>query len=332
MSQILPYENDNPYRRPTLKEAVAFWGYMYKKGLLSIILYFLSFVLLLVVFWWLAQGLISKYFGVDSWLILVLALPLLIMLFFQIPSIPRLYELQFKGKIKQDIPEAELKGLLLEVARKSLEIAAMVIILMCVLCVLVYGAAKYFAIPNIITLILVTATAFNTFLISLVAVSLGGYNRDFLRRTFTEEEFKRYTRLSSYKRAFTVLAAFDVLAAILLLFSISGKLTTGLVIILLVAILDNVVLAISLWNYFEIKSKNESKARVQQTKISLAVLVMVDLVFIVSFIVQKIWWTGASYENTVFVLFAIFFLSMGILGLVWLILTPIRRMLKLKQP
>lgn len=305
---------------------------MYKKGLKSIILYFLSFILIILLSIMLAQRLFGNIIGMDTWLILFLGLFMLPMFFFYIPSIPWSYEFQFKGKIKPDIPKDELEVLILESTRKSLELASVIIIVMCVLSILVYSAAKYLAISDIITLVLVVATAFNTFLISMVVVSLGGYNKDLLRTTFTEEEYKRYTRLSNYKRIFTLLVIFDVLIVILLLYSILGKLTIGLAIILLVAIFDNVILAIGLWNYMEMKSKSESerKALIPQMKISLAMLVVVDLIFIVSFIIQKIW-IGASYEKTVFVVFAIFFLVTGILGLLWFILTSARRILRSRQ-
>lgn len=306
---------------PSFKEAMAFWGYMYKKGLLGIILYFLSFLVFFMVAWWIAHELSVKYFMVSPWLTLIIAIAILPLLFFYIPIMPRSYEFQFKGKIRQDIPEAELKELLIEMTRKSLEIAAMVIMLMCVLCLMVYGATRYLAISDTITLALVVATAFNIFLISLVAISLGGYNKDLLHKTFTEEEYKRYTSLSNYRNTFFLLVAFDALIGILIN-SMLSSLTVGMTAILLVAVIINVILAIGLWNYLIMRSENERKAMMPQMKISLAILIMADLIFIAAFIVQKVW-IGASYERTVLMMFTAFVLVMGILGIIRLILASI---------
>lgn len=325
MNPIVPYENDNPYRRPTIAEAIGFWEYMYKKGLSGIILYFLSFAMLLLIFWWIARGLLSKYILADPWLMLIVALPMFGMLFLYIPAMPRSYESQFKGKMRRDIPESELKGLSLELTGKSLELSAMIIIGICLLCMVVYIAALYLAIPDTITLALEAATVFNTFLISLVAASLGGYNREVLRKTFTEEEYKRYTSPGHYRRTFLILAVFDVLIGVFILYNLWGNLTIEMAMIILIAVLDNVLLASGLWNYRRIK--NEYGALAPRMKLSLAMLAMVDLIFIVAPGIQKIW-AGASYEKTVFVLLTIFILTAGLLQVLWLVSAPVRRMLK----
>jgi hypothetical protein len=227
--------------------------------------------------------------------------------------------------MRRDIPESELKGLSLELTGKSLELSAMIIIGICLLCMVVYIAALYLAIPDTITLALEAATVFNTFLISLVAASLGGYNREVLRKTFTEEEYKRYTSPGHYRRTFLILAVFDVLIGVFILYNLWGNLTIEMAMIILIAVLDNVLLASGLWNYRRIK--NEYGALAPRMKLSLAMLAMVDLIFIVAPGIQKIW-AGASYEKTVFVLLTIFILTAGLLQVLWLVSAPVRRMLK----
>lgn len=301
---------------------------MYRKGLQGIVLYFLSMVMLLAVFWWLASNLLSKYFFMGPWAIIVLALVPLAVIFLYIPSLPRTYRYQFKGKIRQDIPEEELESLLLELTYKSLELAAIVIFVISALCVLVYAVAQYLAAPGAITLALEAAAVFNMFLISLVAVSNGGYNKKLLRRTFTEEGYWLYTSRGNYRRIVTILLAFDALIGIFILYGLSSRLTIELAVILLIAIVDNVVLAISLWNYLKIKG--EHQAGLSQMKLSLAMLAMMDVILVASVVVQKLW-VGASYEKTAFTLFAVFMITVSLLLLLWLVSAPVRRILKPRQ-
>lgn len=327
MSPIVPYANENPYRSATLHESLEFWGYACKKRPASVILYVLSFIIFLFITGQLARQLSGIGFGGPIALIAILTI--LPMLFIYFPQMPALYKYQFKRKIRRDIAEGELTVLVTDMVIKSLEYAAMAIIIIGLSCALVYALAKYLALSDMVTLVLLALTAFNVFLASLVVFSLGGYNKEFLRKTFTDEEYKRSTSISSYRRILAVLIFFDFLAALLLTYIIMNKLTTGLVLILLVAIADNVLLALSLWNYREIKNKDEAerKAIIPQLKMSLASFIIVDIILAVSWIIHMAT-RSASYEMTAFSLLTAFLLAAGILSILWFLFNAARRILK----
>jgi hypothetical protein len=81
MSRGLTF-NKSPYRMPSFKEAMASW--------------------------WIAREPLGGYFVGPS-PALIVAIAIIPLLFFYIPIIPKSYEFQFKDKMRQDIPEAELK-------------------------------------------------------------------------------------------------------------------------------------------------------------------------------------------------------------------------------
>lgn len=80
----------------------------------------------------------------------------------------------------------------------------------------VLGVAGILSFPALFTLIPLSATAIDTGLISLVLISLGQSNREFLRKTLREEEYLRYTSIGNNKRIFVVLAIVNALAVIFL--------------------------------------------------------------------------------------------------------------------
>jgi hypothetical protein len=325
MSPIVPYENDDPYRSASLQESLAFWGYICKKRPASIILYVSSFVIFFLIIGQLARELSGGRFGGPF--ALISALVILPMLFFYFPKMPALYKFQFKGKIRPDIKEEELTRLINEMIVRSLELASISIIAIGILCALVYSAAKYLALSDMVTLVLLAATVFNVFLVSLVAFSLGGYNKEFLRRTFTDEEYMRFSSPGSYKRIYAALAIFDAIIVLVLLYMAMNTLTIGLTMILLGAIVVNIFLALASWNYIAIRNKGERKALVLQEKMTLAFFIIIDLILIASLVIQQ-YWSGHSYETTAFTMLTIFFLASGALSILWFLFTSARRMLR----
>ncbi len=321
MSTIASYENDNPYKPASLKEALAFWKYICKKAPVSIILYFLSFVVLLVLFGWISQMLFGNIIHADISIALAAAPILLLTLFFSFPSLPRVYKFQFKGKMRPGIPEEELTEIILDMIRKSLELAAVVIITMGVLSVIVFSIAKFLGLPDVVTLVLVVATAFNTFLGSLVFFSLGKYNMDILKKIFVEEESRRYTSLGQYKRIFVILGIFDSMMLAFLVYIGTNGQNIWMTAIILIAIIVNIFLVLGLWNYREMKGKSEEErnAVLPQMRRPLSVLALVDILLVAAFAVHKIW-AGVSYERAVLALFTIVSLSAGVLAILWSIL------------
>ena len=198
--------------RPSVKEAMEFWTHMPKKGLIRIAFFLLSFVLFLFVSGQLILRLSNNSFDIGPSSYVLPGIVVLAMVFFYYPSLPGTYERQFKAKLRPDISKAELNVLLTDMLSKSLYLASIAIFLICILCVLAYALAGYPGLSNVTTSIMVVATMVNVFLISLVAGSLGGYNREFLRRTFIEEEYSRSTSIGSYKRIYALLLAFNTMA------------------------------------------------------------------------------------------------------------------------
>jgi len=142
------------------------------------------------------------------------------------PTLPGLYRFQFQGKFRPDISEDTLHGLLMEMVGKSLEVVSMMIGLICAFCIVVYEAGKFLTLPDSITLTLLAITAVDTFLITLLFSTLGRYNRDFLRRTFSAEEYKRYTSLGNYRNMLIALFAINALVVVLLSYYLLSSLTS----------------------------------------------------------------------------------------------------------
>lgn len=325
MSSIVPYENYNPYSSASLSESLAFWGYIYKKRPASIILYISAFIIFFLIMALLAQkfsgGRLGGLFALISTLII---LP---MLFLYYPKLPALYKFQFKGKFSPDIKDEELTGLINEMVIKSMELASISIITIGILCGLAYYVAKYLALSDTITLVLLASTIFNVFLISLVVFSLGGYNKEFLCRTFTDEEYRRNSSPGNYKRIYAVLAVFNAIIILVLIFLTMNTITVGLTLILLGAIIVNIVLVLLLWNYFTKTGNGEQRSRAPQEKITLAFLIIIDLILIASAVINQ-YWSGHSYNTTALTLLTIFFFSVGVINILWYLYNFGKRMLK----
>jgi hypothetical protein len=198
-------------------ETLAFWEHVYKNGQMARALLFLaSSLLFLLLLAYVLGGSFGGAPGSFSYPVLSIGVILIALVIFFYPTMPRSYRTQFKGKFRSDIPEVELNGLLVEMTEKSLELTAIIVDAVCVLCIMVYAAGKLFSLPDNITLILLVATAIDTILISLIVGSLGKTNLYYMRMTFTDDEYKRYSRPSNYKRIIALLVLVNVIAAVLL--------------------------------------------------------------------------------------------------------------------
>jgi hypothetical protein len=214
---IVPYGDDSRPGSFSIGDTVAFWEHLYKKGqLIGVLIYILSALLFFTVLAYLVQGLFDKALGSYSIPLITFTLIIFMMFVFIFPSMPRLYRVQFKGKLRTDIPEEELNGLLIEMTGKSLELAAIIIDVICLLCIAIFEIAEFLSLPDTVTSILLAATALDTFLASLVLASIGRSNRYYARKIHIKEEYRRFTSLGNYKRIYAILIIVNVLAVTLL--------------------------------------------------------------------------------------------------------------------
>lgn len=226
MGPIMPGEGDTSYRPSSIREMVAFWKYLYKNGrLIRILLYIALSLLLLLLLTLLVQNTLDDVLGPHTFPIFVLPLLVLVMFILYSPTLPGLYRFQFQGKFRPDISEDALHGLLMEMVGKSLEVVSMMIGLICAFCIMVFEAGKFFSLPDSITLTLLAITVIDTFLITLLFTTLGRYNRDFLQRTFSAEEYKRYTSLGNYRNLLIGLIAINALGVVLLVYCLLPSLS-----------------------------------------------------------------------------------------------------------
>jgi hypothetical protein len=63
-------------------------------------------------------------------------------------------------------------------------------------------------------------TALDTFLVSLLASTLGRDNLAFLQKTYNAEEYTCYSRLSHYKNLLIVLFTINALVAVILVYAL----------------------------------------------------------------------------------------------------------------
>jgi hypothetical protein len=154
--------------------------------------------------------------SVDALIVSVLTVGLFAMFFIYLPSMPREYQYRFKGKFREDIPVEEFRKLLMDLLAKSLEQASIILTVLLAACVSVYPAAKGMGLPDFWAWVIVGGTGINVYLVSLVIVSLGRYNREHLGKTFIDEEYKRYTSFGNYKPLLTILGIVDLLGIIVL--------------------------------------------------------------------------------------------------------------------
>lgn len=217
MSGIVPYEDDGLRKPYSAGDAPSFLEYLYKKGrLIKVLLYVVTSLIFLLMYAYTVQYTLGTEFGSFSSGLIAFAFIVFLGFVFAFPAIPRQYRYQFKGKFRPDILEDELSEQLNAATATSLEFAALIIIAISVLSIGVLGVAGILSFPALFTLIPLSATAIDTGLISLVLISLGQSNREFLRKTLREEEYLRYTSIGNNKRIFVVLAIVNALAVIFL--------------------------------------------------------------------------------------------------------------------
>jgi hypothetical protein len=212
---FVPDENKHSGKPFSPGDTLAFWEYLYKSGLLArVILCMVSSLVFLLL---LAYVIGSRFYGASglfSTPVMGFTFVLLIVMVFVFPSMPRSYRAQFKNKFRPDISREELDGLLVEMTGKSLELMAVMIDAICVLCIAVLATGKYYSLSDNVTLILLAAAAIDVFLISLVVASLGKINLYYLRKTMKEEEIQRYAGIGGYKRIIALLVIVNAVAIV----------------------------------------------------------------------------------------------------------------------
>jgi len=217
MNSIGPYENDNSHKPASKRDQAAFWKCMYKTGRMPrFLLYLVSSLLLILLLTYLVQDVVDNALGSNTFPVFIFPLIVLVMFILYAPTMPRLYRVRFKEKFRPDISENELYEQLTELAAKSLELISLIIAVTCALCIGVYEAANFLSLPDSTTVMLLALTVLNIYLISLIFNTLGHANRIFLRKTYSEEEYRRYTSLSNYRLLIIALIMIDVLAVIFL--------------------------------------------------------------------------------------------------------------------
>jgi hypothetical protein len=220
MNSIGPCENDNSHKPASTGEQAAFWKCMYKTGRLPrFLLYLVSSLLFILLLTYLVQDVVDNALGSNTFPVFIFPLIVLVMFILYAPTMPRLYRVRFKEEFRPDISENELFEQLTELAAKSLELISLIIAVTCVLCIGVFEAAKFLSLPDSATVILLALTVLNTYLISLIFNTLGHANRIFLRKTYSDEEYRRYTSLSNYRLLIIALIIVDVLAVFFLYFA-----------------------------------------------------------------------------------------------------------------
>ena len=195
----------------------AFWKHLYQTGRLPVVILYLALALVLTALLsFRVQGLVDDVLGAYTFPVFIFPLIVLVMFVLYGPTLARLYRVQFDGKFRPGIPESELRGLLTEMSARALELVALIVAVACALCIGLYESAQYLSLRESTTVILMAVIVLNTFLVSLLISTFGRYNQAFLRKTFNEEEYRRYTSLGNYKVIIAILAAVDVLAIIYL--------------------------------------------------------------------------------------------------------------------
>jgi hypothetical protein len=221
MKPIMPPDDDFSHKPASIGALVAFWRCLHKNGRMTrVLLYIALSLVFLFLLAYLVQDTIDIVLGAYSFPVFIFPLIVLAMFILYAPTMPRLYRVQFSGKFRRDIGEKELNGLLTELAGKSLELIALIIAVTCILCIAVHGAARWLSLPDSVTVLLMAITALDTFLISLLASTLGRDNLAFLQKTYNAEEYTRYSRLSHYKNLLIVLFTINALVAVILLYAL----------------------------------------------------------------------------------------------------------------
>lgn len=214
--QIAPLENDNPYNSFSRADFIQFWTYACKNRRIGLIVYPVLSLTFLLCYFQLVQQFSGNVLGMDSLVISVLTVGLFTLFFIYLPSMPGEYMHRFKETLREDISKDQLKQQFLDSTAKSLEHISVILTVLFVSCVSVYAVAKGLEMSDFPAWVLVGGTGVNIYLVALVLVSLGKYNREHLGKTFIDKEYKRYTSFSNYKRLLTILGIADVLGIIVL--------------------------------------------------------------------------------------------------------------------
>jgi len=190
---------------------IEFWEYAFKKRRISLVIYPIFSLSLILCYYQLVQFLSGNVLSMDSWMISVQTVILFAMFFYCVSSLSGHYMQQFKNNLRRDIPECELKRLIMDLIGKSLEIGSIMLTILLMSCVFVYAAAKHLAMPDLIVWALVGVTGLNILLLSFVIGSQGSASREFLRKAHIDEDNMRYTSIKNYKNIFLILGVVDLL-------------------------------------------------------------------------------------------------------------------------
>jgi hypothetical protein len=194
-----------------------FWKHLYRAGRLPVVVLYLALALVLTALLsFTIQGPVDRVLGPYTFPVFIFPLIVLAMFVLYGPTLARQYRVQFDGKFRPGIPEDELRGLLTELSARALELVALIVAVACALCIGLYWAAEYLSLRESTTVMLMAVIVLNTFLVSLLISTFGRYNRAFLRKTFDEGEYRRYTSPGNYKVIIALLAVVDLLAIIYL--------------------------------------------------------------------------------------------------------------------
>ena len=213
---VVADERLQQYNRFSVEDFVAFWKYAFKKRRIGLFLYPAVCLTILLGYYQLVQYYTGNVLSVDALVVSVLTVGLFALFFIYLPSMPGEYQYRFNGKLREDLGPGEIKQLLMDLLAKSLEQASVIVTALLAACVAIYPAAKGLMLPDFWAWVIVGGTGINIYLLSLVIVSLGRYNRAHLGKIFVDDEYRRYTSFDNYKKLLTILGVVDLLGIIAL--------------------------------------------------------------------------------------------------------------------
>lgn len=208
-----------------MPDIIRFWEYVWKKGRISLLLYPLIALLLLLGYYQAIQRLTGNVLSVDFTVAAVLTVGIYALFFLFLPAMPRDYRQRFKDKFRKDLSEEELRQQLMELIERSLKHISFILLVLLGACVTAYAIAQRLGLPESTSWVLVIGTGLNIYLVSLLLVSLGKDNKDHMRKTYVEAEYRRYASLENYRNVFLILAAIDIALAILLVMNLAFGIT-----------------------------------------------------------------------------------------------------------
>lgn len=212
----MPDESLDQFNRFSIEDFIAFWTYAFKKRRISLVLYPAISLALLLGYYQVVQHLAGNVLSVDALIVSVLTVGLFALFFIYLPSMPGEYMHRFKETLRQDVSGDEIRRLFMDSIAKSLEQASIILTVILLVCVSIYWAAKSLALPDFWAWVLVIGAGINIYLVSLVLISMGKYNREHLGKTFVEKEYKRYTSFGNYKKLLAILGIADILGIVVI--------------------------------------------------------------------------------------------------------------------